>query len=254
MKMLKRCRTVFITVLLLVSLMQGCGKPEIREETAEESGDPLLEYRTVSLPSGETTFDFDALRELNPDIYAWIEIPGTGIDYPVLQSASDDLYYLGTAPDGSPYIGGSIFTQASYNGTEFEDPVTVLYGNTMQDGTMFGSLQAFYSAPPADDAAEREILIHLPGEVRHYAVFAAVPYDNTHILYTYDFTSKYWYGNFFSGVRKIRSIDAWFEEENAPEYCDPVVLLSTSLADGSDGRFLVMAVLHDAAGTSEEAP
>jgi sortase B len=124
----------------------------------------------------------------------------------------------------------------------------------MQDGTMFGSLQMLYSAPPTEDADEREILIHLPGEVRFYDVFAAVHFDDTHILHTYDFSSKYWYGNFFERIRNIRSIDAWFDEGSAPEYGEQVILLSTSLADGSDGRFLVMAVFRDTAGVSGEVP
>ena len=29
---------------------------------------------------------------LNPDIYAWIRIPGTKVDYPVLQREGDDGY------------------------------------------------------------------------------------------------------------------------------------------------------------------
>lgn len=245
---------IVFSVFLLGFCLHGCGCSDNHGQEIEEFCDSLEQYRTVSVSDGNTSFDFDALKEVNPDIYAWLEIPGTSIDYPVLQNADDDLYYLETAPDGSPYIGGSVFTQASYNGTEFEDPVTVLYGNTMRDGTMFGSLQMLYSAPPAEDAAEREILIHLPGEVRYYDVFAAVPFDDTHILYAYDFSSKYWYGNFFERIRNIRSIDAWFDEAYAPEYGDPVILLSTSLADGSDGRFLVMAVFRGTAGGSGEVP
>ena len=40
--------------------------------------------------------DFDSLKETNPDIYAWIEIPDTKINYPIVQSAEDDTYYLQT--------------------------------------------------------------------------------------------------------------------------------------------------------------
>ncbi len=254
---MKKYRLVFLAVWMLTSaVLSGCGEQDSGNDgtAVEELCDSLLQYRTIPTSSGEYTFDFDALREVNPDIHAWIEIPGTGVDYPVLQSPEDDEVYLYTAPDGSPYIGGSVFTQASYNSTVFDDPVTLLYGNTMLDGTMFGSLQTIYPVPPAADAAEGEILIYLPDEVCHYTVFAAVPYDNTHILYTYNFAEKYWYGNFFSGIRKIRSIDAWYDEENAPEYCEEVIVLSTSRADGSDGRYLVMAVLHDAAGNSGDTP
>ena len=250
---MKKYKIVF-SALLLGFCLQGCGFSDNHGQEVEDFCASLRQYRTVSVSDGNASFDFDALKEVNPDIYGWIEIPGTAIDYPVLQHTADDLYYLETAPDGSPYIGGSVFTQASYNGTSFDDPVTILYGNTMQDGTMFGSLQMLYSAPPTEDAAEREILIHLPGEVRYYDVFAAVPFDDTHILHTYDFSSKYWYGNFFERIRNIRSIDAWFDEAYAPEYGDPVILLSTSLADGSDGRFLVLAVFRDTVGDSGEVP
>jgi len=246
MKKQNCCAFLCAVLFLFPSILTGCGRQEAEPKSAgellEEFRDSLRQHRTIPAASGETTFDFEALREINPDIHAWLEIPGSRVDYPVLQSPDDDLIYLNTAFDGSSYIGGSVFTQASYNGTDFNDPVTLLYGNTMQDGTMFGELQTLYSGTSGEN---RSIVVYLPDEVRNYTVFAAVPYDNTHILYTYDFTSKYWYGNFFSNVKKIRKIGAFFDEESAPEFGDHVIILSTSLADGTDGRFLVMAVLHD---------
>ena len=45
--------------------------------------------------SGNVTVDFEMLKEWNPDIYAWITVPGTNIDYPVLQkSDTEDLLHL----------------------------------------------------------------------------------------------------------------------------------------------------------------
>lgn len=39
--------------------------------------------------------DFGKLKELNPDVCAWIKVPGTNIDYPILQSfEKNDDYYL----------------------------------------------------------------------------------------------------------------------------------------------------------------
>ena len=38
--------------------------------------------------------DFETLQKENPDIYAWITIPGTDIDYPVVQDSTDNTYYL----------------------------------------------------------------------------------------------------------------------------------------------------------------
>ena len=43
-------------------------------------------------PRLENTVDFEELQEMNEDIYAWIEIPGTLVDYPVVQHPTDDAY------------------------------------------------------------------------------------------------------------------------------------------------------------------
>ena len=89
--------------------------------------------------------DFDSLHDVNPEIYAWIEVPGTNINYAVVQSAADDLFYDDHGVDRSYYSGGSIFSQR-YNTTTFQDPVTVLYGHNRQSQTGndsgYGSRQA----------------------------------------------------------------------------------------------------------------
>lgn len=199
---------------------------------------------TKAHEKAESTLDFEPMWDVNPDIYAWIEIEGTKVDYPILQNAEDDDKYLNTAQDGSTYIGGAIFTQASYNAKDFNDPVTVIYGHTMRSGTLFGQLQSVYSSA-ASFSEHSEITIYLPDEVRHYTVFAAVPYENLHILHTYDFSVKYWYNNFFKNVSTIRSIGANFNREITPEYGDRVIILSTCLNEDSTKRFLVMAILQD---------
>lgn len=244
-------KRVFLWGMAALLCLNGCSAMEDSDaERMETFCDEIKVFR-----DGGENLDFDVLRDINPDIHAWLEIPGTNVDYPVLQNPSDDEMYLYTACDNREYIGGSLFTQASYNAADFSDPVTVIYGNAMWDGTMFGELQKNYSGKESAETYG-EITVYLPEEVRQYTVFAFVPYDSTHILYTYDFANEYWYGNFFSNVKKIRSIGAYFNEEIAPEYGDRVIILSTSLNDNSeDGRFLVMAVCHDAiAGNSSDAP
>ena len=42
---------------------------------------------TVEIP-----IDFQTLQNMNPDIYAWIKVPGTVIDYPIVQSGTDNSY------------------------------------------------------------------------------------------------------------------------------------------------------------------
>jgi|GEM_PF-428528 len=192
----------------------------------------------------EALLDFTSMHKTNPDICAWIEIEGTKVDYPVLQSPNDDDKYLTTAVDGSYYIGGSLFTQASYNSRDFNDPVTVIYGHTMRSGTLFGQLQSTYSASESF-SSHSEIKLHLPGELRYYKVFAALPYSNMHILDAYDFSKEYWFNNFLDGVFDTRAFGAQFDREISPEYGDRVLILSTCLNEDSTKRFLVLAVYEE---------
>lgn len=216
--------------------------PEPSETETEPSETTPPETELVKVP--EASLDFQAMWETNPDICAWIEIEGTKVDYPVLQSPTDDNKYLTTAVDGHYYIGGSLFTQATYNSNDFNDPVTVIYGHTMRAGTLFGQLQSTYSSSKGFED-HSEIKLYLPNEVRYYTVFAAVPYSSMHILDAYDFSNAYWYENFFDGVMDIREFGAQFNENITPEPGDRVIILSTCLNEDSTKRYLVMAIYQD---------
>lgn len=192
----------------------------------------------------DALLDFPYMWKTNPDICAWIEIDGTLVNYPILQSPTNDNKYLNTAIDGSYYIGGSLFTQATYNNKDFNDPVTIIYGHTMRSGALFGQLQSTYSSS-SGFSDHSEIKLYLPNEVRYYTVFAAVPYTNIHILDAYDFSKPYWYENFFDGVMDIRAFGAQFNKDIVPEPGDRVMILSTCLNEDSTQRFLVMAIYQD---------
>ena len=86
---------------------------------------------TVEIP-----IDFQTLQNMNPDIYAWIKVPGTVIDYPIAQSETDNTYYLNHSVEHDENKAGAIFTE-DYNAKTFEDPNTVIYGHGMANGSMF---------------------------------------------------------------------------------------------------------------------
>ena len=73
--------------------------------------------------------DFEKATEENRDIYAWIKIPGMEVDYPVLRKPGDDDYYLRRNLRGKYSVAGCLYTQAKYNGDDFSDRVTIIYGH-----------------------------------------------------------------------------------------------------------------------------
>ncbi len=181
-------------------------------------------------------------RNNNEDVYAWLSIPGTNIDYPVLQSPDNDSYYLRRDESGNYLTAGSIMSEHTYNGTDFEDPVTILYGHCMKSGAMFGKLQTYYSSENGLETY-KTIEIYLPDKKLQYEVFAAVPYDMRHILYNYDFTNSRIFSSFFKSIVSIRSFGSNVNADEKPKSGDKVLILSTCLKGDSTKRYLVMAKL-----------
>lgn len=184
--------------------------------------------------------DFAALKKVNPDIYAWIDIPDTVISYPLLQRKGEDRYYLNHNSDGNYSIEGALFTESYYNRTRFNDPMTVVYGHFMSDGSLFGSLQRYYS--DKDFFAKHNIVrIYLEDEMHEYKIFAAVPYSNAHLLCYYNFASPRVFDAFFDDVFSVRDVSATFDKDAAPECGQKILTLSTCLWGNNRQRFLVFA-------------
>ncbi len=85
----------------------------------------------------------NSLKNINPDIYAWISVPGTSINYPVAQS-DDNVYYLDHAYTGDNLVNGSIF--ADYRCAPYipNNRNTVMYGHNITSGAMFHAVEDFF--------------------------------------------------------------------------------------------------------------
>lgn len=190
--------------------------------------------------------EFEELRKKNDDIYAWLEIPGSEISYPVFQREGDDEYYLRRDINGNYAVGGVLFTESAYNSKDFTDPLTIIYGHNMTNKTMFGTLKDIYASQEGLDS-HSTIKIYLPEKELDYKVFACVPYDERHILANYDFSNEEIFTSFFYEINAIRDMQAQFpSEENAVSLttADKVLCLSTCITStNSDARYLVFAKL-----------
>ena len=193
-------------------------------------------------PPYESPIDFEALWRENSDIYAWLDLPGTKISDPILQRDGEDTYYLKHDVHGQPSSWGSIYTESLYNTTTFADPVTVIYGHQMYDGSMFSSLQRIYSAPSWMEESN-ELVIYQKYRELHYEIFAAVPTDSRHLLYSYDFTDDAVFTAFFDGLLHSRALDAQVVPDASVSLDDRVVILSTCYAGDYSKRFLVTQTL-----------
>jgi len=188
----------------------------------------------------ESLVDFEKLQGLNPDIYAWITIPDTVVDYPVLQSGSENQeYYLYTTAEGVYGDAGAIFTQ-NYNAKDFTDKNTLIYGHDMDDGSMFGALDLFLNEDYMK--AHPEIFIYTPEHIFTYQVFAAVTYDDRHILQNFDFNDDAAYQAYLDSLHNAKSLNTYWNPNVQVNVGERMITLSTCNLY-ADQRFLLGAVL-----------
>jgi len=193
----------------------------------------------------ETTFERLCREEkvVIADAQAWLEIPGTNVFHPVMQHAQDDAYYLDHDAQGNSDNYGALYTESVYNTFGFDDPVTVIYGHRMNNGSMFGTLQKYYSG---NFEKYRSVYLHMPdGERREYTVFAAVIQSNLHILHYNNFYSPRVFTRYFNDVYSTRKLGIVLDEQMRPQPGDKVIILSTCIKGDSNLRYLVMAKLNE---------
>ena len=213
---------------------------EYEKLKAEMEKQPSSESTTEEQTSLEIPIDFVALQKENPEAYAWIKVDGTNIDYPILQSETDNAYYLTHTIENKESPEGAIFTE-NYNTKTFEDTNTVIYGHNMKNGSMFRTLHNYMDKDFFNK--NRDVTIYTPDEVLHYKIFAAYLSDARHILKSYDFSNKQIYQNYIDTIFSMRSMDAFVDTSMKVTNDDKIITMSTCYAGLSDRRYLVQAVL-----------
>lgn len=173
----------------------------------------------------EKNIDFDAMhREISEDIYAWIYIPNTHIDYPVFQHPTDNSYYLEHNIDGSEGYPGCIYTE-NYNAKDFSDPHTVIYGHNMRDTTMFSDLHLYEDEEFFEN--NRYVYIYTEDMVYVYKIFAAYQTNNAHQLLNYDFSNKNTVKSYLENTASRMEEPKVYDEDTVFSEDDQILTLST---------------------------
>ena len=168
---------------------------------------------------------------VNPDVIAWIDIPGLSISYPVVQG-TDNAYYLHHLFTGEYNSSGSIFADW-HNQPDFADPNTIVYGHNMKNGSMFGTLSHYQ-----DQALWEEnpyFYLYVPGKVMEYQIFSCYAGYVGSEAYTYAFPEADDFQNFLGKIRSYAGYDTGVEVGET----DRVVTLSTCVSSRRDYRYIV---------------
>ena len=204
--------------------------------TEDPSASPTPTKVPVDVP-----IDFEKLWAVNPDVYAWITIPGTVIDYPILQSTSDpEDYYLDHTVERVQGLPGSIYTRMS-NSRDFSDRVTVIYGHNMKNGTMFGHLHDYKNEAFTNE--HDTIIIYTPEHILTYKIFAAVLYDNRLITESFDFSTDEGTQAYLDSLHAVNNFRTYFRDVEVTK-SDRIITLSTCISNDAQ-RYLIQGVLVD---------
>lgn len=191
----------------------------------------------------ESPVDFDAMQKGNDEIYGWITVDDTNVNYPIAQSATDDAFYLKhSAVDKSWVASGAIYTE-SCNSKDFDDPITVVYGHNGYSDIMFTTLHKFEDKEFFDK--HEYFYIYIPGKKLTYQIISAFKYDDRHIMNTFNFNDEAQLTGFQAMLRNPQS-----SEKNVRNRFDAeinkdskIVILSTCITGQKSNRYLVSALL-----------
>lgn len=206
---------------------------------SEPSTKPSVSENSTS-PLADNPIDFSSLQSQNDEIYAWITVPGTNVDHPIVQSAKNDNFYLNHDAYKKEYNAlGAIFTQ-SMNRKNFNDSVTVIYGHNGRNELYFNTLHRFQKKDFFDK--QDTFYIYLPERKLTYKIISAFKYDNRHILNSFDLSDANVLSDFQQMLLNPKSMMVNKREDIELDINSKIVILSTCINDPSS-RYLVCGVM-----------
>lgn len=184
--------------------------------------------------------DYATLYAANPELFGWIEIEGTAVNYPVMHTPKDPERYLHRAFDGSYSFSGVPFMDA---GCYYGCGNYILYGHHMKNGTMFASIVNYANKEYWEEhPVIRFDTLYERGTYKVLAVMYSRVYKSyeKNVFRYYDYKDLSDPMAFTEYVRQVRRA-ALYNTGVDVEYGDQLITLSTCEYSAENGRFVVVA-------------
>ncbi len=218
---------------------QSGGDAAASAPSAEPAPEPESGSAANMYVQSLSSLSLEALREVDPNVVGWVDIPDTMLSYPVMQGKDND-YYLYHSWNGESNGVGAIFMDYR-NSADFSDFNTILYGHRMGNGTMFHSLHDYKEEGHWEKFPS--VFIVTDEGLREYEIFAA---------YEADAVKKHTYRLGLEETEDQQAyIDYCLEQSDidtgvVPVPGDNILTLSTCIRAGGffETRWVVQAVYH----------
>ncbi len=181
--------------------------------------------------------EYVPILQRNSDLVGWIKIPGTRIDFPVLQTPDSPNFYLTRDFYKKNSRHGAIYVCEQANVNTPSDNVTI-YGHKMKDGSMFSDLfeymnKSFYlehSQITFDTLTERHTYEIL-------AVFLTTAGKGGFGYHWFVDGDEALFDDYVATCKEL----SLYETGVTAQYGDKLITLSTCYLGTDDGRFVVVA-------------
>lgn len=216
----------------LAGQVSSCEQEEASEDFGEE---------TELAAEEETTVPNSWLLELqgqNEDLAGWLRIPGTEIDYPVMQTKKDTDYYLNHDFEGNEDPHGAPFLDVNCRIGESEN--LIIYGHHMKDGSMFQNLMLYKDTDFCE--TNGTILFDTPQESAQYQViFVLVMSEKDSEDFPYYQCMNLSKDEIYQGFLKQCKRHAIWAGTEMPETGTGLLTLSTCEYSSDNARLVVIA-------------
>ncbi|HIQ99134.1 MAG TPA: class B sortase [Candidatus Scybalocola faecavium] len=191
----------------------------------------------VYKPTEDDSLSFQELVAMNPEVFGWLTVYGTQIDYPLVQAQDNDKY-INTDVEGNFSLGGSIFLDYR-NSRDFSDFNSIIYGHHMAEAAMFGELAEFKEKSYFDSHPYGSLYYHGKSwGLEFFAFIEADAYDTS--IYTPGISlenREAYLENILSKATHVRNTQVTVD--------DRLVLLSTCTSDSTNGRHILVGRILD---------
>lgn len=160
-------KSVFNVIIVLgVIAMAFVGVGLLKEELIAASTQiSYEEVKESAIRDDRKAVNFSVVHSAGSTATSWLYIPGTQVDYPLVQGADND-FYLDRDAYGNDSTAGAIFINFA-NSSDMSDAKTVIFGHNMADGSMFTDLHN-YSSKEFGSVHQDAYIYMESGEIKHY--------------------------------------------------------------------------------------
>lgn len=225
---------IILTVIILLLTFAGYALWDSNQIYQGADKSQYAIYKPTVVNQGKS---FRELQAINPEVFAWLTVYGTNIDYPVTQG-KDNMKYVNTNAEGLYSLSGAIFLDYA-NSKHFTDFNSILYGHHMERKAMFGEIGSFADEDMFN--ARQYGNLYFDGKDHGIEFFAFIhtdAYDGAVFTPNVKGAERQEYlDNLFATAIHKRDVEITVQ--------DRLILLSTCSSNSTNGRDILVGVISD---------